>query len=307
MGPRLPPSWPSLSRVRRPVAAVAGLALAMAWLGPMAPAIHGSEAQGARDHGGHHDGGHVQGSHVHGTHDATHPDPAHLEAAHLEAAHLDPAHLDAARNIPAHTDPARPADHDHPDLEVDMEARTITLVARAHPEAFEAGLPPDHQYHGLVNVDGSAAAKSLFTTAVPDSTLARVFRAMGAQDGGGVPMAAWNLRWVPLVPQPSARVQGTPVSITVEWEGSDGAVPLSELLRDPGGQGIDLRFGGNEEHDDHWHSGCIVCLYSCPGGVISNAAYSIRDHQRGATLFLPTDRMPPEGTRIRITFVLDST
>jgi len=284
MRPRLPSTCPSRSRsrARRPVAVVAGLALAMAWLGPLAPAIHGSEAHGARDHEGHHDGVPHHGGHARGTHDAAHHDQAH-------------------------NDGARPADHDHPDLEVDMEARTVTLVARAHPEAFEAGLPPDHQYHGLVNVDGSAAAKSLFTTAVPDSTLARVFRAMGAQDGGGVPMAAWNLRWVPLVPQPSARVQGTPVSVTVEWEGSDGAVPLSELLRDPGGQGIDLRFGGNEEHDDHWHSGCIFCLYSCPGGVISNAAYSIRDHQRGATLFLPTDRIPPDGTRVRITFVLDST
>jgi hypothetical protein len=195
----------------------------------------------------------------------------------------------------------------HPELEVDMENRTLTVIARAHPEAFKDGLPPDHQYHGLVHIEGGAAARSLFTTAVPDSTIARVFRAMGADDGGGVPMAAWNLRWVPFVPQPSARVKGTPVSVTVEWEGSGGAVPLSELLQDPGGQGIDLRFGGNEEHDDEWHSGCIFCLYSCPGGVISNAAYSIRDHQRGDTLFLPTDRMPPEGTRVRITFVLDST
>jgi hypothetical protein len=219
-------------------------------------------------------GNHVHGSHVHGSH------------AHRTS-------------VPGTAQP-------HPDLVVDMEARTLTVIARAHPAAFESGLPPDHQYHGLVHVAGSAAAKALFTTAVPDSTLARIFRAMGADDGGGLPMAAWNLRWVPLVPQPSMRVQGTPVSVTVEWEGSNGAVPLAELLRDPGGQGIDLRFAGNEEHDDHWHSGCIFCLFSCPGGVISNAAYSIRDHQRGATTFLPSDRLPPEGTQVRITFQLDS-
>ena len=279
MGLHLPPFRPCGPRARRPVAVVAGLALAIAWLGPLSPAIHGSEG-----HRGHDDRGHDHRSHDHRTLDHR-------------------SHTGKSRD-PVHRLQARP---DHPDLEVDLEARTLTVIARAHPDAFEDGLPPDHQYHGLVHIDGGAAARSLFTTAVPDSTLARVFRDMGAEDGGGVPMAAWNLRWVPLVPQPSARVKGTPVSVTVEWEGSGGPVPLSELLQDPGGQGIDLRFGGNEEHDDEWHSGCIFCLYSCPGGVISNAAYSIRDHQRGATLFMPTDRMPPEGTRVRITFVLDAT
>jgi hypothetical protein len=190
-------------------------------------------------------------------------------------------------------------------LHVDADARSVTFDAVAHPQAFQAGLPPDHQYHAVVNRDGSAAGKALFLTSVPDTTLARVLRDLGAEDGGGVPMAAWNLRWVPFVPQPASRVRGSALSVTVRWVGSDGDVPLAELLADPGGEGIDLRFGGNEEHNHHWDSGCIVCLFSCPGGVVSNAAYTIRDHQRGLTLFLPTDRMPPEGTRVQMTFTLD--
>ncbi|CAN5781162.1 hypothetical protein BH23GEM11_BH23GEM11_04860 [soil metagenome] len=190
-------------------------------------------------------------------------------------------------------------------LQVDADARSVTFDAVAHPEAFESGLPPDHQYHAVVNRDGSAAGKSLFLTSLPDTTLARVLRDLGAEDGGGVPMSAWNLRWVPFVPQPASRAQGSTVSVTVRWAGSNGEVPLAELLADPGGQGMDLRFGGNEEHNHLWDSGCILCLFSCPGGVVSNAAYTIRDHQRGLTHFRPTDRMPPEGTRVQMTFTLD--
>jgi hypothetical protein len=189
----------------------------------------------------------------------------------------------------------------HRGLQVDVEAREIRVQAVARPAAFVAGLPPDHQYHALVYEGGGAAGKSLFVTAVPDSAVARALRELGAEDGGGVPLAAWTLRWVPLLPQPAARVQGTRLDVRVRWDGGD-PVPFSELLEDPGGQGVEMRFGGNEAHDEHWDSGCIMCLFSCPGGVISNARYSIRDHQRGATLFAPSERMPPEGTPVEFIF-----
>jgi hypothetical protein len=189
----------------------------------------------------------------------------------------------------------------HPDLRVDRQSRTVTLVAEARPEGFSASLPPDHQYHALVYAEGSAAAKSLFVTSVPDTAVARALRELGAEDGGGVPLSAWTLRWVPLVPQPAARVDGTPLEVWVRW-GEEDSVRLAELLHDSGGEGLDFRFGGNEEHNHAWASGCILCLFSCPGGVVSNAAYTIRDHQRGATLFEPGPRMPPQGTRVEIVF-----
>jgi hypothetical protein len=188
-------------------------------------------------------------------------------------------------------------------LEVDWATRTVRIEAVAQPQAFTTALPPDHQYHALVHIDGGAASRSLFVTAVPDTTLARIFRDMGAEDGGGVPMAAWNLRWVPLVPQPDARVTGTRMEVMVSWSGR-APVPLASLLQDPGGRGIEFRFGGNEDQNHHWHSGCILCLFSCPGGVVSNAAYSIRDHQRSRTQFWPASSMPDEGTRVTLSFTL---
>jgi hypothetical protein len=186
------------------------------------------------------------------------------------------------------------------DLTVDPATRTLRFPAEARPSAFAGSLPPDHQYHAVVSRSGGAADRALFVTPVSDAEIARVLRTLGAEDGGGVPMAAWNLRWVPLVPQPATRVSGSLLEVLVEWNGQP-PIPLDSILNDPGGKGLEFRFGGNEEHDDHWGSGCILCLFSCPGGVISNAAYTIRDHQRGVTHFTPSTRMPPDGTAVTIT------
>lgn len=190
------------------------------------------------------------------------------------------------------------------ELQVDREARAVRLLASTQGQAFLNSLPPDHQYHALVHSSGGAAGRSLFVTDVSNLETARVLRTMGAKDGGGVPLAAWNLRWVPLVPQPATRVEGSRVQVSVTWDGAEREYALEELLRDPGGEGIEMRFGGNEEHHHEWESGCIMCLYSCPGGVISNAAYTIRDHQRGVTAFEPSDLLPPDGTEVIITLTV---
>lgn len=214
---------------------------------------------------------------------------------------------------PDSTTPVQEADVqrwvEHQGMRVDESGRAVRVTATLQAGAFMASTPPDHQYHALVNRNGGAADKALFVTDASDRAIAEELRRLGARDGGGVPLAAWNLRWVPLVPQPDSRVSGSVVGVHVDWEGAPRTYDLAELLDDREGRGVEIRFGGNEEHDEHWHSGCIVCLYSCPGGVLSNASYSIRDHQRGATSFEPGDLLPPDGTEVTITFVLgpDST
>ncbi len=201
-------------------------------------------------------------------------------------------------------EPSCPDGEREGELCVDRQARSVTFDATLQADAFLRSLPPDHQYHAVVNREGSAAGKALFVTDADDGELARILREMGARDGGGVPMAAWDLRWIPLVSAPGSRVSGTRVEVRVHWDGADRAYGLDELLEDPGGEGIEMRFGGNEEHDHEWNSGCILCLFSCPGGVVSNAAYSIRDHQRSRTTFEVGPHLPPDGTEVTISLKL---
>ena len=182
--------------------------------------------------------------------------------------------------------------------------RRLQLPGTLQAPAFRSASGEDAGYHALVYEGGSAAAKALLTTPVSDLEVAERLRELGAQDGGGVPMAAWNLRHLPLVRPPGTRVAGTALRVLVESEGWESPRDLSTLLQDPGGQGIAFRFGGNEEHDPLWDSGCIACLFSCPGGVISNERYTIRDHVRGVTHFSPAVDLPEVGTPVTITVEL---
>ncbi|MFW6206647.1 MAG: YdjY domain-containing protein [Gemmatimonadota bacterium] len=175
------------------------------------------------------------------------------------------------------------------------------MDAALHARAFASATGDDARYHALVYEEGGAAPKSLLVTPASDREIAARLREMGARDGGGVPMAAWSLREIPLVPWPDARVQGTLMRIRVQWVGWDRPREISELLRDPAGRGVSFRFGGNEEHDEAWESGCIACLYSCPGGVVSNERYTIRDRVREVTRFAPVDDLPPDGTAVVVT------
>lgn len=187
-----------------------------------------------------------------------------------------------------------------PALQVDRTRRTITLTAEATPSTFLASTEPDDRYHALVSRSGGAMAKSLMVTDAEDDQIAQALRTLGAIDAGGVPMSAWNRRAIPFVPGPGSRVAGTRVDVLITWDGADRIYTLAELLGHPDAGEVEIRFGGNEEHDHHWPSGCIICLYSCPGGVLSNALKTIRDHTRGHS-FTPTDSFPPDGTVLTVT------
>jgi len=186
----------------------------------------------------------------------------------------------------------------------DQVSSSVRIDATLQAGAFASSTGDDARYHALVYEGGGAAPKSLLTTPVSDREIAAKLREMGAVDGGGVPMAAWTFRELPLVPWPNARVRGTPLRIRVEWEGWDRPRGVGDLLNDPGGEGVSFRFGGNEEHDDAWDSGCVACLYSCPGGVVSNERYTVRDAVRDSTRFMPRDDLPPDGTGVTVTLEL---
>jgi len=50
-----------------------------------------------------------------------------------------------------------------------------------------------------------------------------------------------------------------------------------------------------------WRSGCVTCLFSCPGGKTSNAAFTIRDQYLNRKVFLADEKnLPPDGTPVRV-------
>jgi len=68
---------------------------------------------------------------------------------------------------------------------------------------------------------------------------------------------------------------------------------------------LDMRFGGNRANIPKWKSGCVVCLYSCPGSKVGNARYIVRDYANDVTRFrVKPGILPKDDTPIGVVFRL---
>ena len=193
--------------------------------------------------------------------------------------------------------------HSAAPIVVDSLRREVRVLATYQPGKFSGFLRFVPNYHLLVWGDGKAAREALFETPVPDTALIAALEQLGAVAGNNLTMDAWDKRKDAQHPAPQTKIAGTPVEIFVWWKNLFAPKPLAELLNDPGGRGFDFRFGGNRDLIKHWHSGCLVCLYSCPGSKVGNAAYTVRDYAAGATKFAPREeRLPKSGSTVAIIF-----
>ena len=146
---------------------------------------------------------------------------------------------------------------------------------------------------------------SLFRAGVTDVQVLDALEKLGAKPGNALGMATWDERKDPDSKAPDKVIAGPPVEILVRVPGRKGLLRLDQILEDPGGRGFDMRFGGHRANIPHWHSGCVVCLYSCPGSKVGNARYTVRDYVRGTTRFRVKEGVLPEdGTPVGIVFRL---
>ncbi len=169
---------------------------------------------------------------------------------------------------------------------VDRRAREIRILAVLQPKAFGKGWfkkLPGH--HAITWKGGAKADEALLSAFADDSAVHDAMIAIGARPGNNLPQAVWDERKDPRSKAPDTRVEGSPVRALVWWRGLSDPLPLGRLLKDHGGNGIDLRFGGQKALTPVWKSGCIVCLQSCPGAKISNRSYTIRDYVKGRAFF----------------------
>ena len=114
-------------------------------------------------------------------------------------------------------------------------------------------------------------------------------------------MATWEERKNPASRAPDKVIQGPPVEILVRIPGRQKPLTLAEILEDPGGRGCDMRLGGHRANIPKWKSGCVVCLYSCPGSKVGNARYTVRDYEKGTTRFrVRPGVLPEDGGLVRV-------
>ena len=179
-------------------------------------------------------------------------------------------------------------------------AGEIEFTAIVHSKAFDSGLVMPG-YHAIVWRDGKAAHAALLEADVSDWQVLEALANLGAKPGDNLPMEAWEERENHSHHAPDTVIAGPVVEVLLRFPGRRDLVSLQSVLEDPGGRGLLMRFGGNAANIPKWKSGCIVCLYSCPGSKVGNAKYTERDYVNGATRFrVRHGILPPDGTPVRV-------
>lgn len=179
--------------------------------------------------------------------------------------------------------------------ETSIEFPAVVTAAGFEEESDMAG------YHFIVWHDGRAASRSLFRAEVSDVQVLDAIEALGAVPGNALSIDSWDERYEPDSTAPDKIIEGPPVDLYVIIPGQSEPLALEDILLDPGQRGFDMRFGGHRANIGQWHSGCVVCLYSCPGSKIGNAAYSVREFVDGTTRFrVRPGVLPEDGTEVTI-------
>lgn len=185
---------------------------------------------------------------------------------------------------------------------IDRARNEVRITARVQPGAMDRPFGVKG-HHAIVWKEGRSKTWALFVSETSDRDVRHALESLGAKPGENLTPATWNERENPKSPEPDKRVNGTPVEVFVEWKGSGGRVPLARLIGEKGHEPprMDFRYGGNQSWQKDFKSGCIVCLYSCPGGAIGNHAHPIRDYVRDGVVYTAKrEALPRAGTRVTI-------
>lgn len=202
-------------------------------------------------------------------------------------------------------------------LVVDREAKEVRVAARVQGEYFTTPT-----YHAVVWEEGKAGKAPLFQAHVSDRLFYEALRFIGAMPGDNLKLPSpypeskdGGAIWGEYTKDPQYSQQvvgGDRLQVFVTWQGAPKLYPLAEVVEDPlgaEGRGVEVHFDGNYDYIEVFGSGCLTCLYSCPGGKTSNAAYTPYDYaqhkEAGRAGFTgKANILPPDGTEVVIVYRL---
>jgi len=183
--------------------------------------------------------------------------------------------------------------------ELTIERSGIAFDGTIYPHRYDTHSDRQNGHHFIVWKGGRASGKALIEGDVPDPKLLEALIQLGAKAGDNLTEATWTSRDDASSKEPDEHVEGTPVAVTVEWDGTEH--PIEKLFADASAKDFEIRVGGHAALIPIWKSGCITCLFSCPGGRTSNAKYTIRDQAKDRKRFVADEaHLPKDGTKVRV-------
>ena len=185
-------------------------------------------------------------------------------------------------------------------LTVHAPQREVRFTATVQPNAMDRPFGVKG-HHAIVWKGGKSHRWALFVSDASDHDVRVALDKLGAKRGENLTPDSWHQRENPRSAEPDKRVEGSRIGVYVEW--NKRRWPLGRLLEEKHKHApqLDFRYGGNERFQKEFESGCIVCLYSCPGGAVGNRAHPIRDYVRDGVVYASVpERLPPAGTKVTI-------
>jgi hypothetical protein len=177
----------------------------------------------------------------------------------------------------------------------------VRITGKIYPSRYNNHKDRAGGHHAVVWSGGGAAHKALIEVDTNDLDVLGALIETGAEPGDNLPKDTWNARKDKDNPAPDMKVEGTPVEILLTWEGLAEPVHLADVLEIDGPGSYEPKVGGHANQISYWKSGCIYCLYSCPGGKISNAGATIRQqHNHDVTWHAKESILTPDGTPVEI-------
>ncbi len=102
------------------------------------------------------------------------------------------------------------------------------------------------------------------------------------------------------------KVEGSDFAVSVTWEGTGKSYSIDEVVLESNKKPIQMRFGGNLANANAKKTGCLLCLDSCPVGIVSNAQYTYGaiEKRKEVSMKGNNDVLPADGTRVIVTLRL---
>ena len=179
---------------------------------------------------------------------------------------------------------------DHP-ITIDKDAKSVSFLAEVNGKYF---YQPTR--HFAVHPDGSNGDKSVLRGLVPVDDFYNALIAIGAVAGENMTLKNKEVTYV----------EGSAFTVTVTWDGAGKSYGIDEVVVESNKKPITMKFGGNQATAKDKKTGCLLCLDSCPVGIVSNAQYTYGaiEKRNEVTMKGNKDILPADGTKVIVTVKL---
>jgi ferredoxin len=173
-------------------------------------------------------------------------------------------------------------------ISINAEEKSVSILCAVNGKYF---LQPTR--HCTIFDGGKFADKAIFRSFVNQLDFYDTLMKVGLNAGNNMTLENTE----------ATHVQGDLLDVAVTWDGANKDYTLDEVIIDSNGKPIVMRFGGNYETAKEKNTGCLLCLDSCPVGIISNETYTYGAvEKRNEVGFKGNkDVLPPDGTLVMLT------